>query len=92
MIHLCPWQNCNQKLPMGRLKTGTPARIKLSSIDLSVMDEQPGDPNPPFMSVLQPQKKTSTNILLYNKNKQKTHQIISDNTHLSAMYSGKFQE
>ena len=29
------------KLPMGRLKTGTPARIKLSSIDLSVMEEQP---------------------------------------------------
>ena len=26
-------------LPMGRLKTGTPARIKLSSLDLSVMEE-----------------------------------------------------
>ena len=25
------------KLPMGRLKTGTPARIKLSSIDLSLV-------------------------------------------------------
>ena len=42
------------KLPMGRLKTGTPARIKLSSIDLNLMEEQPGDQNPPPMSVLQP--------------------------------------
>ena len=27
-------------LPMGRLKTGTPPRIKLSSLNLEVMDEQ----------------------------------------------------
>tara|TARA_Y100000768_G_scaffold144148_1_gene107448 strand:- start:753 stop:2570 length:1818 start_codon:yes stop_codon:yes gene_type:complete len=80
----------NLKLPMGRLKTGTPARIKLSSIDLSVMDEQPGDPNPPFMSVLQPPKKRLPQISCYiTRTNQKTHQIISDNTHLSAMYSGK---
>ena len=30
-------------LPMGRLKTGTPARIKLTSINLNVMEEQPGE-------------------------------------------------
>ena len=30
------------KLPMGRLKTGTPARVKMSTLDLSVMEEQPG--------------------------------------------------
>jgi tRNA uridine 5-carboxymethylaminomethyl modification enzyme len=52
-------------LPMGRLKTGTPARIKLSSIDLSLMDEQPGDHNPPSMSVLQPPKKTLPQISCY---------------------------
>ena len=38
------------KLPMGRLKTGTPARIKMSSLDLSVMEEQPGEIPTPFMS------------------------------------------
>ena len=37
------------KLPMGRLKTGTPARIKMSSLDLSVMEEQPGEIPTPFM-------------------------------------------
>ena len=78
------------KLPMGRLKTGTPARIKLSSIDLSVMDEQPGDPNPPSMSVLRPPAKMLPQISCYiTRTNKKTHQIISNNTHLSAMYSGK---
>ena len=78
------------KLPMGRLKTGTPARIKLSSIDLKVMDEQPGDPNPPSMSVLQPPAKTLPQISCYiTRTNKKTHQIILNNTHLSAMYSGK---
>jgi len=33
----------------GRLKTGTPPRLKASSIDFSVLKEQPGDENPePF--------------------------------------------
>ena len=77
-------------LPMGRLKTGTPARIKLSSIDLGLMDEQPGDHNPPSMSVLQPPKKTLPQISCYiTRTNKTTHQIISDNTHLSAMYSGE---
>jgi tRNA uridine 5-carboxymethylaminomethyl modification enzyme len=33
----------------GRLKTGTPPRLRKSSIDFTVLDEQPGDENPhPF--------------------------------------------
>jgi tRNA uridine 5-carboxymethylaminomethyl modification enzyme len=78
------------KLPMGRLKTGTPARIKLSSIDLSLMEEQPGDPNPPSMSMLQPPTKQLPQISCYiTRTNKNTHKIISDNTHLSAMYSGQ---
>ena len=78
------------KLPMGRLKTGTPARIKLSSIDLSVMEEQPGDQDPPSMSVLQPPTTKLPQISCYiTRTNKQTHKIIEDNTHLSAMYSGK---
>ena len=78
------------KLPMGRLKTGTPARIKLSSINLNLMEEQPGDKNPPPMSVLQPPQRTLPQISCYiTRTNKQTHKIISDNTHLSAMYSGK---
>ena len=77
------------KLPIGRLKTGTPARIKMSTLNLSVMEEQPGETPTPFMSltgeIKQHQKQLSCFITRTNK---KTHQIISDNTHLSAMYSG----
>ena len=78
------------KLPMGRLKTGTPARIKLSSIDLNVMEEQPGDRDPPSMSVLQPPTTRLPQISCYiTRTNKQTHKIIADNTHLSAMYSGK---
>ena len=77
------------KLPMGRLKTGTPARVKMSSLDLSVMEEQPGEAPTPFMSltgeVEEHQEQLSCFITRTNKT---THQIISENTHLSAMYSG----
>ena len=76
-------------LPMGRLKTGTPARVKMSTLDLSVMEEQPGETPTPFMSltgeVKQHQEQLSCFITRTNKT---THQIISDNTYLSAMYSG----
>ena len=39
----------NMGFEYGRLKTGTPPRLKASSIDFSVLKEQPGDENPePF--------------------------------------------
>mgnify|MGYP006253023473 FL=1 len=77
------------RLPMGRLKTGTPARIKLSSLDLSVMEEQPGESPTPFMSLTQEVKKHQKQLSCYiTRTNPKTHKIISKNTHLSAMYSG----
>jgi tRNA uridine 5-carboxymethylaminomethyl modification enzyme len=77
-------------LPMGRLKTGTPARIKLSSINLGEMDEQPGETPTPHMSLLKPPASQLQQIPCYiTRTNKHTHQIISDNTHLSAMYSGQ---
>ena len=79
----------NMNLPMGRLKTGTPARVKLSSLNLSVMEEQPGEEPTPFMSlrgeIEEHQKQLSCYITRTNPN---THEIIKNNIHLSAMYSG----
>jgi len=78
------------KLPMGRLKTGTPARIKMSSINIKTMEEQPGDVPPPVMSLLNPPKKHLPQISCYiTRTNPRTHQIIKKNTHLSAMYSGQ---
>ena len=60
---------------MGRLKTGTPARVKLSSLDLSVMEEQPGEEPTPFMSLRgETEKAPKTTFLLHNKNKQRNTQ------------------
>ena len=79
----------SMNLQMGRLKTGTPARVKLSSLNLSVMEEQPGEEPTPFMSlrgeVEEHQKQLSCYITRTNPN---THEIIKNNIHLSAMYSG----
>ena len=79
----------SMNLPMGRLKTGTPARIKLSSIDLTTMEEQPGEKPTPWMSLANPPKKHQKQVSCFiTRTNQKTHKIIKDNTHLSAMYSG----
>ena len=79
----------SMNLPMGRLKTGTPARVKLSSLNLSLMEEQPGEEPTPFMSlrgeIEEHQKQLSCYITRTNSN---THEIIKNNIHLSAMYSG----
>ena len=77
------------KLPMGRLKTGTPARVKLSSLDLSVMEEQPGEEPTPFMSLRGETEKHQKQLSCYiTRTNKETHKIIDKNIHLSAMYSG----
>ena len=76
-------------LPMGRLKTGTPARIKLSSINTDKMEEQPGEKPTPWMSLYNRPTKHQKQIPCYiTRTNEKTHNIIKKNTHLSAMYSG----
>ena len=77
------------ELPMGRLKTGTPARIKLSSINVSQMEIQPGEKPTPWMSLYNRPKKHQKQIPCYiTRTNPKTHKIIEQNTHLSAMFSG----
>jgi len=76
-------------IPMGRLKTGTPARIKLSSINLNKMEEQSGEKPTPWMSLYNRPKKHQKQLSCFiTRTNKKTHQIIEKNTHLSAMYSG----
>ena len=77
------------KFPLGRLKTGTPARLDGRTIDWKILDEQPGDNPPVPFSYLNSEIKVpqiSCHITYTNEN---THKIIADNLHRSAMYSGK---
>ena len=77
------------KLPMGRLKTGTPARIKLTSLDLESMEEQPGEEPTPWMSKKGRNNKHIKQISCYiTRTNPHTHKEISDNIKKSAMYSG----
>ena len=79
----------NLKLPMGRLKTGTPARIKMSSLDLSVMEEQKGEMPTPWMAISKQPTEHKKQLSCYiTRTNKTTHKIIQKNTHLSAMYSG----
>ena len=82
----------NLKLPMGRLKTGTPARIKMSSINLSVMEIQPGEKPTPWMSLYKRPGRHQKQIPCYiTRTNNRTHEIIRRNTHLSAMFSGSIE-
>jgi tRNA uridine 5-carboxymethylaminomethyl modification enzyme len=76
-------------LALGRLKTGTPARLDGRTIDFSVLEEQVGDDPPePFSSLTD--AITQRQISCYiTRTTDETHRIISENLHRSAMYSGR---
>lgn len=76
-------------LPVGRLKTGTPPRVDIRSIDLTQMVEQPGDFPTPVFSYLGNACDHPRQISCYiTHTSEKTHDIIRQNIHHSAMYSG----
>ena len=74
---------------VGRLKTGTPPRIERSSIDFSVMQEQPGDDPAPVFSYLgsldQHPQQVPCHITYTNT---RTHDLIRDGLDRSPLYSG----
>ena len=76
---------------LSRLKTGTPPRIHKDSIDFSALEAQEGDnPAQPFSylnkEITVPQ--ISCYITYTNK---KTHEVIKNNLHKSAMYGGNIE-
>lgn len=78
-------------LQLGRLKTGTPARLDATSIDYSVLEEQPGDTPPEAFSMLTQAITTPQVSCHITRTTSETHRIISKNLHRSAMYSGRIQ-
>ncbi|WNY60013.1 tRNA uridine-5-carboxymethylaminomethyl(34) synthesis enzyme MnmG [Borreliella bissettiae] len=74
---------------MGRLKTGTPARIHKKSVDFSKTEVQFGDSDIiPFSFSNGKLDKSQLSCYVTYTNK-KTHEIISKNMHLSPLYSGE---
>ena len=77
------------KLPVGRLKTGTPPRIDGRSIDFSVLAEQPGDTPVPVFSFLgrREQHPRQLPCWITHTNVQ-THEIIRSALDRSPLYTG----
>ena len=76
-------------LQLGRLKTGTPARLDRNSIDFSGLEEQRGDDPPEPFSMLTEAITTPQVSCFITRTTAETHRIIADNIHRSAMYSGR---
>ncbi len=74
-----------------RFKTGTPARVKRSSIDFSGLEVQEGDePTSPFSydTLTPPENKVVCHVSWTNDS---TKQIILNNIHRSPLYGGKIE-
>lgn len=77
-------------LRLGRLKTGTPPRLLKESIDFSKLEYQEPD-NLDYLFEFYPHKSASSHSCYIAHTNEKTHKIIRDNLHLSAMYSGNIK-
>jgi len=75
-------------LKMGRLKTGTPARLQKSSINWDILDQQYADDTPVPFSFLTDKITVPQISCAITHTNEATHKIISDNINLSAVYSG----
>ncbi len=75
---------------LGRLKTGTPPRVNARSINFSVCEEQPGEDDVRFSYDFEKRRLPQVSCYI-TYTTPLTQQIIEDNIHRSAMYSGKIQ-
>ena len=76
---------------LGRLKTGTPARLDGRTIDWASLQMQPGDEPPePFSTLTDrlPNRQIQCGI---TRTTAATHAVIRANVHRSPMYSGQIQ-
>jgi len=80
------------KLPVGRLKTGTPPRIDGRTIDFSAMQEQPGDTPEPVFSFLGRRDMHPRQLPCWvTHTNANTHDIIRRGLDRSPVYTGVIQ-
>ena len=74
---------------VGRMKTGTPARVKMSSLDFSRLEVQDGDEQMrPFSFLTKNVERPNLKCYITYTN-ERTHEIIRANIHRSPLYGGK---
>jgi tRNA uridine 5-carboxymethylaminomethyl modification enzyme len=83
----------NLGLDLGRLKTGTCARIDAKSIDFSKMEIQPGDEIPePFSFRTDKESFKPHQLPCYiTYTNEKTHEIIESNFHRAPLFTGQIE-
>ena len=74
--------------PVGRMKTGTPARVKAGSVDLDSLEMQRGDPDPEPFSFMGDRSEAGDEPCWITYTNDRTHGIIRDNLGRSPLYSG----
>jgi len=74
---------------LGRMKTGTPARLKQSTIDFTRFEKQEGDMDPRPFSLFTKEIKIDQIPCYIGHTNKKSHQIVRDNLERSALYGGK---
>lgn len=76
------------KFPLGRLKTGTPARLDGRTINWNILESQAAD-NPPIPFSFLTDKITTPQIECHiTYTNETTHRIIEENLKQSSMYAG----
>jgi tRNA uridine 5-carboxymethylaminomethyl modification enzyme len=78
-------------ITLARLKTGTPPRLDGKTIDWKSLDMQPGDNPPEPFSMLTSKIENRQVECGITRTTEATHQVIRDNIHRSAMYSGRIE-
>jgi len=80
------------KLPVGRLKTGTPPRLDGRTIDFSVLEIQPGDDPAPVFSFIGTREMHPRQLPCWIAHtNERTHDIIRAGLDRSPMYTGKIE-
>src|SRR5262245_11524560 len=80
------------KLPVGRLKTGTPPRLDARTIDFSVMELQPGDSPEPVFSFIGARSMHPRQVPCWiTHTNERTHEIIRSGLDRSPMFTGVIQ-
>lgn len=78
-------------LPTGRLKTGTPPRLKRATIDWDSLEQQQADSDPKPFSLMTDRIIVEQISCAITRTTPATHRIIQDNISRSAMYSGSIK-
>jgi tRNA uridine 5-carboxymethylaminomethyl modification enzyme len=74
---------------IGRLKTGTPARLDAKTIDFSLLTPQPSDEPTPVMSFIGDASMHPQQISCFiTHTNERTHEIIRENLKYSPMFTG----